>query len=231
MALQEDIYGSLSGNKEATYSLAKHYAIKMQQATEHNKISGKENKAKMQLLQNDLVYWLARAHKQNHQETWLLYANVYKNKFLQLPENITVESCFKKALKNDQSGEVAFQYAEYLLQNSQHKRAMNFMHQAAEKANHDAIKVLQAYYYKKNQKEYLKWIDAGINAKVKQSFILDLAYKLDVWEKDKENQLRQKQVKTALISAQSHQSEGLKYFQGYCDYYGYWGKIPIQRKG
>ncbi|ABM03683.1 hypothetical protein Ping_1908 [Psychromonas ingrahamii 37] len=231
LALQEDIYGSLLGNKEATYSLAKHYAIKMQQATEHNQISGKENKAKMQLLQHDLAYWLARAHKQDHQETWLLYAEVYKNKFLPLPENITVESCFKEALKNDDSGEVPSQYAAYLLQNSQHKRGVNFIHQAAEKANHDAIKALQTYYYEKDQKQYLKWVDAGINAYVKQSFILDFAHKLDVWEKDKENQLLQKQVKTALINAQSHQSEGLKYFQGYCDYYGYWGKNSNPEQG
>ncbi|PKH03108.1 hypothetical protein CXF72_07940 [Psychromonas sp. MB-3u-54] len=231
LALQEDIYGSLSGNKEATYSLAKHYATKMQQATEHNQLSGKENKAKMQLLQHDLAYWLARAHKQDHHETWLLYAEVYKNKFLPLPENVTVESCFKEALANDESGEVASQYAAYLLHNSQHKRGINFMHQAAEKANHDAIKALQTYYYEKDQKQYLKWVDAGINAKVKQSFTLDLAHKLDLLENDKENQLLQKQVKTALISAQSHQSEGVKYFQGYCDYYGYWGKNPKPEKG
>jgi hypothetical protein len=231
LALQEDIYASLTGNKEATYSLAKHYATKIEQATEQNQISGKENKVKIQLLQHDLDYWLARAHKQDHQETWLLYADVYKNKFLQLPENVSVESCYKEALANDESGEVAYQYSTYLLQNSQHKRGINFMHQAAEKANHDAIKALQTYYYEKDQKQYLKWVDAGINANVKQSFTLDLSHKLEIWQNDKENQLLRRQVKTALISAKSHQADGVQYFQGYGDYYGYWGQNPNPEQG
>jgi len=231
LELQEDILASLSGNKEATLSLAKHFASKMKEATEHNQLSGKENKAKMQLLQHDLAYWLERAHKQNHQESWLVYAEVYKNKYLQLPENVTVESCFKQALKNDPEGEVAYQYSVFLLQDSQHKRGLKFMHQAAEKMNHKAIKELQSYYYEKDQEQYLHWVNKGIKANVKQSFTLDLAHKLNLWENDKENELLQKQVKTALISAQSHQSDGVNYFKGYCDYYGYWGKQPQSESG
>jgi len=231
LALQEDIFASLSGNKEATFSIAKHFVNKMSNARLHNQVSGRENKEKMQLLQHDLTYWLDRAHKQDHQEIWLLYAILYKDKFLQLPENVSVESCYKQALKNDESGEVAYQYAVYLLQNSQHKRGLNFMHQAAEKANHDAINELQNYYYEKDKKQYLNWVNTGIEANFKASYTLYLAYKLAAWEQDKDNKLLQKQVKTALISAQSHQSDGVKYFQGYCDYYGYWGKEPQLAQG
>ena len=231
LALQDDIFASLSGNKDATFSIAKHFVNKMIKASQHNNVSGENNKDKMQLLQHDLAYWLDRAHKQKHQETWLLYATVYKNKQLPLPVGITVESCYKQALNNDESGDVAYQYAIYLLQNSQHKRGLDFMHQAAEKSNHDAIKELQAYYFKKDAKQYLSWVNAGIHAKVKQSFTLDLAYKLDAWEQDKDNELLQKQVKTALISAQSYQSNGVKYFKGYCDFSGYWGRRPQEDQG
>ncbi|MGB5446024.1 MAG: DUF4145 domain-containing protein [Psychromonas sp.] len=230
-ALQEEVFASLSGNKEATFALAQHFVNKMTNASLHHDVSGKENKHKMQLLQDDLAYWLARAHKQGHQESWLLYATVYKNKQLQLPDGVTVESCFKEALKNDDDGEVAYQYAIYLLQNAQHQRALNLMHQAAEKANHQAIEELQGYYYAKDQQQYLYWLNKGITAKVKQSFTLDLAYKLAAWEQEKDNELLQKQVKTALISAQSRQCDGVKYFKGYCDLQGYWGKPPQLAEG
>ena len=224
LALHEEVLASLSGNKEASFSLAKHFVNKITKANEHNEVSGKENKAKIQLLQHDLAYWLERAHHQGHQESWLLYATVYKEKQLQLPEGVTVEKCFKEALKNDSEGEVAYQYAIYLLQNSQHNRALNVMHQSAEKENHQALKQLQAYYYQKDHSEYLYWVNKGIAANLKQSFTLDLAYKLALWEQEKENELLQKQLKTALISAQSRQSEGVNYYKGYCDLQGYCGK-------
>lgn len=231
LALQEDILASLSGNKEATFSLAKHFSAKMQEASEYNQVSGKENKAKMQLLQQDLAYWLARAHQQGCQETWLLYANVYKNKQLQLPDGTTVNSCFNLALKNDEDGEVAYQYGMHLLQVTEHTRGVNLLEQAAGKAHHQAIRVLQNIHYKKDQEQYLYWVNAGIEAKEKRSFTLDLDYKLAAWEQDKDNELLQKQVKTALISAQSYQSNGVKYFKGYCDIHGYWGKQPKPTEG
>jgi hypothetical protein len=105
------------------------------------------------------------------------------------------------------------------------------MEQAAEKENHQAINLLQRYCYQKDHEQYLYWVNKGIDAKLKQSFTLDLVIKLDAWEQDKENELLQKQVKTALIAAQSHQSEGVKYFKGYCDLHGYWGRQPQLEKG
>ncbi|PKG38327.1 DUF4145 domain-containing protein [Psychromonas sp. Urea-02u-13] len=231
LALQEDILASLSGNKEATLSLAKHFVLKMYIATIPKKTPGSENKAQLQLIQHDLTYWLDRAHKQGHAESWLLYAEVYKNKLLQLPEKTTVENCFKEALKIDKEGEAAYQYASYLRDNAQHKRSLKFTLQAAELENHKAIQYLQIHYYEKEPKQYLNWVAKGIDAKVKQSFTLDLAYKLEAWENDKDNELLKKQAKSALISAQSYQSEGAKYFKGYCDYFGYWGKTPQPELG
>lgn len=63
LALHEDILASLSGNKEATFSLAKHFANKLQQAADLKQVSGIENKEKIKLLQHDLSYWLGRTHK------------------------------------------------------------------------------------------------------------------------------------------------------------------------
>ena len=231
LALQEDISASLLGSKEATFSLAKHFANKLQQAADKKQLSGIENKGKVKLLQHDLSYWLDRAHKQGHEDTWLLYAEVYQSKSLPLPRNVSIEYCYKQALKHDDNGQVAFQYSAFLCHGEQSKRGFDFLHQAGEKANHGAIKKLQEYYYTKDQDKYQYWVKKGLNTNCKQSYILDLEYKLTEWENEPHNDLLLKQVKTALTSAQAHQAEGVKYFKGYCDYHGFWGKLPQPKEG
>ena len=230
LALQEDITASLMGNKEATLSLAKHFAEKIKQAMHHNQISGKANKAKVQLLQHDLAYWIERANKQNHPEVWALFADVYMNKLLMPLSGETAESCFKKALQNDESGSVAYEYASYLLKNSQHKRSLTFMHQSAEKCNQKAIQYLQAYYYQKQPQKYLGFIEKGIENKVKQSFTLDFISKLTRWESEQDNEILKTQAKSALTNALSYQSDGAQYYKAYCEFVGYWGKTPNQNE-
>lgn len=156
---------------------------------------------------------------------------MYQAKSLPLPANTSVENCYKQALKHDDNGQVAYQYAAFLFHGEQFTRGLNFLLQSAEKSNHSAIKELQHYYYKKDQSKYCHWVEEGIKANCKQSYTLDLELKLAEWEGDKANDLLLRKVKTALTAAQSHQSEGAKYFKGYCDYYGFWGKQPKPEEG
>jgi desulfoferrodoxin (superoxide reductase-like protein) len=229
--MAEHVYASLSGNKDATFALAERASLSMDLAVKQSELSGVEKKEYQQMLQRDLSYWLEKAHRQGHKETWLMYANIYLKKQLILPEGQSIDNCFKEALKSDDDGEATYQFGVYLVKHSQHKRGIAFITQAAEMQHHQAIRDLQQYNYQKDEKHYLYWINAGIEAKEKRSFTLDLGYKLAQWELDVENELLKKKARSALISAESRQSEGVLYYRGYCNYHGYWGKTPNTESG
>jgi len=223
--LAEHVYASLSGNRDATFSLAQR-ASSLMLAAQNNSETSLEKKQQWKILQRDLSYWLERAHRQGHQETWLMYANVYLNKQLILPIGHTIDNCFKSALKVDPSGDAAYQYGVYLVKHSQCERGFEFIKKSGEMSHHKAICFLQSKYYKKDQQAYLYWLNSGIEAGEKSSFTLDLAYKLGQWELDVNNDFLKKKAKTALIAAQSRQAPGVQYYIGYCNYHGYWGKPP-----
>jgi len=225
------VYAALAGNKEATFALAQRASAQMELAKSDAEISNLEKKDHWQILQRDLSYWLDKAHRQGHQETWLMYANVYHKKQLMLPKGQTVDSCFKLALNSDNEGDVAFQYGCYLIDHAQATRGIELIIQASNKQHHQAIAYLQHKYYQKDQQQYLYWLNAGVEAGEKCSYTLDLAEKINQWQLDVDNEMLKKKAKTALISAQARQSPGVKYYSGYCDYHGYWGKQPKPQEG
>jgi len=220
------VYASLNGNKEATYALAKHASSSLQQILDQKESNIKNRKLSVKQLQHDLSYWLDKAHLQGHPDTWLLYATVYWNKQLVIPEGESIKNCFKQALKNDDQGQVAYEFGCYLIEHNEHARGFNFIEQAAEKLNHKAICVLQETTYKKEPAKYSNWLNKGLEAKEKRSFTLDFEQKLSAWEQDQNNDLLQKKARSALITAQSRQAPGIEYYQAYCVYHGYWGKQP-----
>ncbi|MFT6906434.1 MAG: hypothetical protein ACJAS1_003101 [Oleiphilaceae bacterium] len=225
------VYAALAGNKEAAFELAQRTSSEMELVELDTYISNLEKKQHWETLQRDLNYWLEKAHRQSHQGTWLMYANVYLKKQLLLPQGQTIDNCFKLALKTDHAGDVAFQYGSYLITRSQQARGIELITQAGEQANHKAIRVLQQKYYSEDIKQYHYWIEAGLHAEEKRSFTLDLFEKLKQWELDKNNDILKKKVKTALISAKARLSPAVNYFSGYCDYHGYWGNAPAPVKG
>ena len=225
------VYASLSGNKDATFALAERASTLIESSVKQCEVTGIERKEHVKILQRDLSYWLDKAHRQGHQETWLMYANVYMKKQLMLPAGQTVDRCFKKALTNDSTGEVAYQFGMYLIAGSQCQRGVELIVQAGAMQHHQAIRFLQEKNYKKDHQEYIFWVNAGTEALEKRSFTLDLEIQIAQWEQDVNNDVLKKKAKTALISAESRLSEGAAYFRGYCNFYGYWGKQPDTNKG
>jgi hypothetical protein len=218
------IDASFSGNSKATYAVAMHFynilSTNIQSGNAKNRLSNaqRDNAA------HDLNYWLDRCHRQGYNKSWFLYAQSYKNKFLALPKEKTLDDYFKEALKNDDSGIAAYSFSLCLFDRSQHKRSLDLMHQAANKHNIEAIRWLQEYYYLKDTSEYNDIISIGLAAEEKTAFLLDFIKKLSEWEQDKNNISLCKLAKTALISAEARQSLGIKYYAGYCISNGYLGK-------
>ncbi|UZE94444.1 hypothetical protein [Alkalimarinus alittae] len=229
--LAEQVVASLSGNKDATFSLAERASSLIELSVKQGEVTGNEKKEHIKLLQRDLSYWLDKAHRQGHHETWLMYANVYIKKQLMLPESQTIDSCFKHALKVDTTGEAAYQFGMYLMARSQYKRGLDLVLEAGGMAHHQAIRILQEIFYKKDHQQYLAWVSAGVDALEKRSFTLDLENKISQWEQDVNNDVLKKKAKTALISAESRQSDGALYYRGYCTLKGYWGKQPETELG
>jgi len=218
-------HAALLGNKDAAFSLARSASLSMQAIIlkSKSKSSCVDKKDKLYTLQRDLSYFLDKAHRLGHKETWLEYANSYSKKLLKCPENQSIESCYKKALKIDLTGESAFHYGAYLLKNNQSIKGLDLIKQAAEKMHHEAIIYLQEYYYKKEENEYTNWVAAGVEAQEPRSFLLDFEYKLSQFELDLHNELLKKKAKSAFINAKARQIKGIVYYQAYCTYRGYWG--------
>lgn len=229
--MAEQVIASLSGNKDATFALAERASSLMELSINQSIVTGVDKKEHIKVLQRDLSYWLDKAHRQGHQETWLMYANVYMKKQLMLPEGQTIDSCFKNALKTDATGEVAYQFGMYLIARSQYQRGIELIIKAGAMQHHQSIRFLQEKFYKKDYQQYLFWVNAGIDALEKRSFTLDLENKIAQWEQDSNNDVLKKKAKTALISAESRQSEGALYYRGYCTLKGYWGKLPDANLG
>ena len=129
---------AINGNKEATFNIAK--SIYNNLISLSNSIVCKNKKAE---LKSDLAYWLNKAHLQGHNDSWLLYAQVYQQKLLDLRESQTIHSYFKQAVKLCQNGEAAYQYALFLKKQNQVKRAWSFVNTAASKGYYQAIQDLQ----------------------------------------------------------------------------------------
>lgn len=227
----DQVYAALSGNKEASFTLAQQASSQMKTAQSQTDVSSLEKKEHWKILQRDLSYWLDKAHRQGHQETWLMYANAYLSKQLILPEGESIEACFKLAIEKDEDGEASFQYGCYLSTHSQPARAQQLLIQAGELGNHQALALLLQKYYSEDKEQYAHWLKLSLTAEEKSAFTLDLFEKMQLWENDPDNDVLKKKVKTALINAQSRQAPGATYYRGYCDYHGYWGKTPNTESG
>ena len=231
----EHIDASLRGNKEASFTLAQRASRLLDESLKsqdhRDKTGAVAKKDHIIILKEDLRYWLSKAERQGHKETNLMYAKVYMKKQLVVPIKETIDDYFKKALKDDSSGEVAYEFGKYLIARSQYKRGLGFIKQAGEKSYHSAIRFLQETYYNNEQDEYEFWVGAGVDALEKRSFTLDLEIKIGKLDKNKNNDLLKKKARTALIIAEARQSDGVLFYKGYCEYSGYWLKEPDMNNG
>ena len=225
------VYASLSGNKEASFALAQQASMQMKAAHLQKDTSNVEKKESWKLLQRDLSYWLERAHRQGHQETWLMYANAYLSKQLILPQGQSIDACFKLAIENDVDGDATFQYGCYLSTHAQPARAEQLLIAAGELSNHQALAILLQKYYVEDKQQYAYWLKLSLAAQEKSAYTLDLFEKMQQWENDQANDVLKKKVKTALVNAHSRQAPGALFYRGYCDYHGYWGKTPDTKSG
>jgi hypothetical protein len=229
--LAEHVYQSLAGNVEATLALAERCSLMIQLALLKGADAGFTVKEQVQSFQRDLAYWLEKAHRQGHKETWLMYARVYIAKQLQLPKGLSIDTCFKNALKTDESGEAAFEFSGYLVRDGQQDRSLMLLKQAGEKQFPEAIRKLQSHYYNADSALYHKWVTAGMAAEEKGAFTADLFGKLLRWQQDQGNELLLKQLRSAMISAESRQAAGVAFIRGYCDFNGYLIKEALPAKG
>lgn len=229
--LAEHVYQSLAGNAEATLALAERCSLMIQIALLKGADAGFTVKEQVQSLQRDLAYWLEKAHREGHKETWLMYAKVYMAKQLQLPKGLSIDTCFKNALKTDESGEAAFEFSGYLARDGQQERSLLLLKQAGEKQFPEAICKLQAHYYNADSALYQEWLTAGMAAEEKGSFTADLFAKLQRWQQDQGNELLLKQLRSAMISAESRQAAGVAFIRGYCDFNGYLIKEALPEQG
>ncbi|PKI12705.1 DUF4145 domain-containing protein [Colwellia sp. 12G3] len=222
--MADHVYAALNGNNEATYSLAERTLASIISLSQQKELNNKKRKQQMEMLKHDLCYWLDKAHQQGHPDTWLLFALVYKDNHLPLPKGQTIELCFKQALINDEQGEATYQFGVYLINHNQYNRGCNLIEQAGLKNHHKSIRFLQEKHYQKETKKYLHWLNIGVESSEIRSFTLDFEYKLLQWQLDVDNELLKKKARSAFISAQSRCSPGISYFEGYCIYFGCWGK-------
>jgi hypothetical protein len=224
--MSEYVYEAMSGNAEATFKIAKHYSVLLEQL--ENQLHTREDQY---LLQRDLGYWLRKADDQQHPETWLLYATSYANKHLVVPSNCSVNDYFLKAIECDSDGEAEYQFGLYLDRKNEQKRAIGYIEAAAAKRHHQALRKLQEHYWHKDNDKYEFYVSSGVEAKESRSFLLMAFVEIDKWLKYPEDELQARKSRSALLCSLHRNVVGSGFLLGYCHVFGYLGYKQDQSMG
>lgn len=213
--LSSFVTDALNGSKEASYYLASKFYSEL---LEMSKQAGKSrwwHKEQYLDKQADLSYWLEKAHRQDHSQSWLLFAKCYANKLLQEEATRNAKTCFKLALKVDEEGEVAFEFGSYLLKHEETKLGEEYIRQAAEQGYHQALSFeLDVAFRSGGDKE--SWVERGIEYRLPEAFTADAFLKLEAYEFEPTEESL-KALRSALVAAQSRRAPGIALLKSYVD--------------
>ncbi|WP_261835767.1 DUF4145 domain-containing protein [Vibrio ishigakensis] len=211
LELTETISLALSGDANASYSIAKHFVQKLSE----QEFADKDQRASWQM---DVNYWSDKAIKQGCTQTYLLKAQSYADKVLTGASKDEIKALFKQATLHDQEGEALVKFGEYLVKVGEKRLALERFTQAAEKANHKAISYLQSVSYKTDKEIYLELVATGIEAGHPCSYTLDAFEKIKRVEQNPEDELALKSLRSALIMADAKKAPHIAFFQAYASF-------------
>lgn len=211
LELMEAISLALSGDANASHSIAKHFVEKLKE----QEFADKDQRASWQL---DVTYWADKAIKQGCKQTYLLKAQSYADKVLVGASKDDIKALFMLATQHDHEGEALVKFGEYLVKNGEKRLAIERFTQAAEKSNHKAISYLQSVFYKTDKEIYLNLVQAGIEADHTCSYTLDVFEKIKRLETNPEDELALKALRSALIIAEAKSAPHIKFFRAYACY-------------
>lgn len=209
------VIDALKGSKEASYYLANACYTALLEMSKQKGDARWWHKEQYLDKQADLRYWLEKTHRQGHPQSWLLFAKCYANKLLQEKEGRDAKLCFKKALKEDDSGEAAFEFGSYLIEHEEYLLGESHICNAAEQGYHNALtfKLIFAFKLKKD-KTY--WIERALAHRLPEAFTTDIFMKLDAYESDPTEEKR-KALRSALVEGEARRAPGIQFFKSYMD--------------
>ncbi|WP_322802846.1 DUF4145 domain-containing protein [Vibrio alfacsensis] len=213
--LSEFIVDALKGSKEASYYLANKFYTELLEMSNQTGESRWWQKEQYLDKQADLSYWLEKTHRQGHPQSWLLLAKCYSNKLLQEDSTRNAKSCFKLALKEDEQGEVVFEFGSFLIEREEPKLGESYIHQAAEQGYHPALSfVLSAALKTGDEKTY--WLERALEYRLPEAFTADVMLKLEAYEIEQTDESL-KALRSALVSGQARRAPAIAFFQSYVD--------------
>ena len=214
--LSEQVTSALKGNRNASFFLASRYFDELTIMAYKKGDNRWWNKNQYMDLQADLAYWLEKAHKQGHAESWLLLAKCYVNKLLSEVGERNAKYCFKKALKEDVEGNVAFEFGRYLQEHEEGKLGLTYIEQAAKEGHHEALNFMLNETVKTDK--YDSWLELALNNKVLEAFTCDALLKLEKYLSDT-SEFNKKQLCSAVVNAESRRAPGIKFVKAYTDFH------------
>ena len=214
--LSEQVTSALKGNRNASFFLASRYFDELTAMAEKKGDNRWWSKNQYMDRQADLSYWLEKAHKQGHTESWLLFAKCYANRLLVEVGERDAKFCFKKALKEDVEGNVAFEFGRYLQDHEEGKLGLTYIERAAKEGHQEALNFMLSETVKTDG--YASWLALALDHKVLEAFTCDAVLKLDKYLSDK-SELNKKQLRSAVVNAESRRAPGIKFVKAYTDFH------------
>lgn len=213
--LSSIVANALEGSKEASYYLAQKFYNDLLEMSELTGDSRWWQKDQYRDKQADLSYWLEKMHRLGHPQSWLLFAKCYSNKLLQEESSRTAKSCFKQALKHDEEGEAAYEFARHLLRYVDTKLGKEYMHKAARKGYSRALSFeLDTAFSSGADKEY--WVVHGIEQGLPEAYTADAFLKLAAYQAEPTEESL-KVLRSSLIAGESRRAPGIKFFKYYLE--------------
>ncbi|WP_282175504.1 DUF4145 domain-containing protein [Vibrio nereis] len=206
---------ALKGSTEASYYLANKFYTELLEMSEQTGKSRWWQKEQYNDKQADLSYWLEKAHRQGHPQSWLLFAKCYANKLLQEDVTRNTKSSFKQALKTDEDGEVAFEFGSYLLKHEETKLGEEYIRQSAMLGYHEALSFELDMAFQTGT-DNAQWVERAIEYSLPEAFTADAFLKLEVYEAEKTDESL-KSLRSALVAGQSRRAPGIALFKSYID--------------
>ncbi|MGR5150650.1 DUF4145 domain-containing protein [Photobacterium swingsii] len=212
--ISEHVAAALNGHRDASFYLANRFYHELEAMRTLKGTDRWWTKNTFINKQADLAYWLEKAHAQGHSETWLLFAKSYAKKLLQDVEQRDAKTCFKLAIKQDETGEATYEYGRYLANHGETKLGLTFIQQAAEKGCSEALSAMLEKTVATD--EYANWLQLALKFNVLEAYTCEAFRTLEEYEAEA-SATTSKRLKSALVNAQARRAPGYQFIKAYAD--------------
>ncbi|MGF1691067.1 DUF4145 domain-containing protein [Photobacterium kagoshimensis] len=212
--ISEHVAAALNGHRDSSFYLANRFYHELETMRSLKGTDRWWTKNTFIDKQADLAYWLEKAHTQGHSETWLLFAKSYAKKLLQDVEQRDAKSCFKLAIKQDETGEAAYEYGRYLTNHGETKLGLTFIKQAAEKGFNEALSAMLEKTVATD--DYPNWLHLALKCNVLEAYTCEAFRTLEEHETEA-SATTTKRLKSALVNAQARRAPGYQFVKAYAD--------------